>query len=258
MKYCIISKYDEYSNNLAKIIKEKILLEYDDKNPDIVISVGGDGTILKVVHEFSHIIDKLVVFGINTGHLGFITNFTIDEIDVVCNMINNNNYLTEGVGLLDYELITSNNIKRGFALNEITVINPPRTLIVDVFIDNDKLESYRGTGLCVSTPFGSTAYNKSLHGCIVDPSIKAFQLTEIASINSKAYRTLGSPLLLSSNKVVSIKSDKSLETWVTVDNSNFQINDFKCIKCKYSNKFVTFAQNNVKFLDRIKKAFINS
>ncbi len=258
MKYCIVSKHDDYSKELASLIKEKINIPYDESNPDIVISVGGDGTILKALHKYSNICDKIVIFGINTGHLGFITNFKVEEIDLVADMINKGIYTKEEVGLLEYELHTLNKVTRGIALNEITVINPPRTLIVDVFVDEKELESFRGTGLCISTPFGSTAYNKSLHGCVVDPNLEAFQLTEIASINSRTYRTLGSPLLLSASKEVKIKSTDAIETWITVDNLNYMISDFLEIRCKYSKHHVSFAQNNIEFLDRLKKAFINN
>ncbi|MGM9971790.1 MAG: NAD kinase [Anaeroplasmataceae bacterium] len=258
MKYCIVSKHDEYSQKLAIEIKSKIKLPYDDKKPDIVISVGGDGTILKALHSYSDICDDIVIFSINTGHLGFITNFTVEEIDKVAQMINNKDYIIEEVGLLDYEIETSDGITSGIALNEITVINPPRTLIVDVLIDGKELELFRGTGLCISSPFGSTAYNKSLHGCVVDPALKAFQLTEIASINSKAYRTLGSPLLLSAGKEITIINNDCLETWVTVDNLSYRLANFKTIKCRYSNHRIRFAQNNIYFMDRLKKAFINN
>lgn len=258
MKYCIVSKQDEYSIELSEIIKSKIKIEYDDKFPDIVISVGGDGTILKSLHTYQDICDDIVIFGINTGHLGFITNFTVEEVDKVANLINTNSYATEKVGLLDYEINTSIETKKGIALNEVTVINPPRTLIVDVLIDGKELELFRGTGLCISSPFGSTAYNKSLHGCVVDPALEAFQLTEIASINSRAYRTLGSPLLLSAGKEITIKNNDCLETWVTVDNLSYRLSNFKTIKCSYSKRSVRFAKNGIEFIDRLKKAYINN
>lgn len=258
MKYCIVSKQDEYSFELSELIKSKIKIEYDDVNPDIVISIGGDGTILKSLHTYQHICDNIVIFGINTGHLGFITNFTVEEVDEVARQINTSSFKTEKVGLLDYEIKTSIETKRGIALNEVTVINPPRTLIVDVLVDNKELELFRGTGLCISSPFGSTAYNKSLHGCVVDPALEAFQLTEIASINSRAYRTLGSPLLLSAGKEITIKNNDCLETWVTVDNLSYRLSNFQTIKCGYSNHNVKFAKNGIEFIDRLKRAYINN
>lgn len=258
MKYTIVAKQDEYSLELCEVMKKKIEIEYDDKDPDVVISIGGDGTILKSLHTYSNISDKVTIFGINTGHLGFITNFTIDEIDKVAEMINTGKFKKEKVGLLDYEVVTSLETFSGVALNEVTVINPPRTLIVDVLVDGEELELFRGTGLCVSTPFGSTGYNKSLHGCVVDPAISCIQLTEIASINSRAYRTLSSPLILSADKEITIKNNESLDTWVTVDNISYRLTNFKSIKCRYSPHYVSLAKNNIEFIDRLKKAYINN
>ncbi len=256
--YCIICKDDSNSKSLGEVLKGKIKLEYNEKNPDIVISLGGDGTILKALHMYEAICDDIEIFSINTGHLGFITNFTIDELDKVADMVNTGNYTVDSVGLLEYDLVSKDETISGLALNEITVVNPPRTLIVDVLIDGKNLELFRGTGLCISSPFGSTAYNKSLHGCVVDPSVKAFQLTEIASINSRAYRTLGSPILLNAKKEVTIVNNNSLETWITVDNISYRMQNFNYLKCRYSKHSLKFAQNNIEFIDRLKKAFINN
>ena len=258
MKYAIVTKNDEYSQELAEFIKTKIEIEYNELEPDVVISVGGDGTILKSLHTYASRCDDITLFGINTGHLGFITNFTIEEVDKVAKMINSGNFVKEQVGLLDYECTTALETIKGVALNEVTVINPPRTLIVDVLIDNKEFELFRGTGLCISSPFGSTGYNKSLHGCVVDPAIDCIQLTEIASINSRAYRTLSSPLILNNEKEITIRNNESLDTWVTVDNISYRLSNFKTMKVKSSKHHVYLARNDIDFIDRLKKAFINN
>lgn len=258
MTYTIVTKQDEYSLELAEIMKKKITLEYDEKNPDIVISIGGDGTILKSLHTYSDRADNITIFSINTGHLGFITNFTVEEIDKVASMINTGDYVTETVGLIDYEVKTSLDTFYGVALNEVTCINPTRTLIVDVMVNGEELELFRGTGLCISSPFGSTGYNKSLHGSVIDPNLNCFQVTEIASINSRAYRTLSSPLILSSDKTVTIENNESQDTWVTVDNTSYRLTNFKSLRVGYSKHNVKMACNNIEFIGRLKKAFINN
>lgn len=258
MTYTIVTKQDEYSIELAEIMKKKINIPYNDKTPDIVISIGGDGTILKSLHTYADIADDITIFSINTGHLGFITNFTVEEIDKVANLINSGMYETETVGLIDYEVKTALETFRGVALNEVTCINPTRTLIVEVQVNGEELELFRGTGLCISTPFGSTGYNKSLHGSVIDPALNCFQLTEIASINSRAYRTLSSPLLLSSDKHITIENNESQDTWVTVDNTSYRLTNFKSLRVGYSNHNVRMAKNNIEFIGRLKKAFINN
>ena len=67
------------------------------------------------------------------------------------------------------------------------------TLVVDVNLRGKHFERFRGDGLCgVSTPSGSTAYNKALGGALIHPSLEAMQITEIASINNRVFRTVGS------------------------------------------------------------------
>ncbi len=68
--------------------------------------------------------------------------------------------------------------------------------VVDVNLRGKHFERFRGDGLCVSTPSGSTAYNKALGGALIHPSLEAMQITEIASINNRVFRTVGSPLVL--------------------------------------------------------------
>lgn len=82
------------------------------------------------------------------------------------------------------------------ALNEATIKSPDVTLVMDVELNGEHFERFRGDGLCVSTPSGSTAYNKALGGAIIHPTLQAFQLTEMASINNRVFRTVGSSLVL--------------------------------------------------------------
>ena len=69
-------------------------------------------------------------------------------------------------------------------------------MVADVIINHVKFESFRGDGISVSTPTGSTAYNKSLGGAVLHPTIEALQLTEISSLNNRVFRTLGSSIII--------------------------------------------------------------
>lgn len=80
-----------------------------------------------------------------------------------------------------------------------------KTFVVDVHVDDLYFETFRGDGLVVSTPTGSTAYNKSLHGAVVDPLIPCFQVSELASLNNNTYRTLGSPFILNHERTLTLK-----------------------------------------------------
>lgn len=256
MKYCIINRADEKTFQIVDYIKSRINLVYDDNNPDIIIAVGGDGTIIKAAHMYPN----AILFGVHTGHLGFYAKYTTDEIDNLISDINNNDYNYETNDLLSCNIIDGdNNVISLDALNEITILTPPRTLILDVYIDKEYFEKFRGTGLCISTPSGSTAYNKSLHGSIIDPLLNTIQLTEIAGINSNAYRTLSAPLVLASQRRIKLDSLMLQDVFITVDNLSYNIKSFKSLEIYYANKHVKMAYHKKEgFLKRLNRTFLNN
>ena len=93
--------------------------------------------------------------------MGYFSNFDETTLDDLIDKVNGMPYKTGKYTLLDYSINTTEGQIKGSALNEVTIINPTRTLMLDVFMDNVMLEHFRGTGICVSTPAGSTAYNKT-------------------------------------------------------------------------------------------------
>ena len=254
MSYCCLVREDKASLEIEKEIKTRIKLSYNDVDPEIVVAIGGDGTIIKA----SHLYPNAIIFGIHTGHLGFYANYSVDELDLLIDDINNKNYCIEKLKLLSCEIEDSlGNVIKENALNEITVVTPPRTLTLDVKIDGEFLERFRGTGLCISTPSGSTAYNKSLGGSVIDPSLKAFQLTEIASINNRVYKTIASPIILSQkNKVVLVPKNNS-NIYISVDGESLNIKDVKEIKCSLSDKkIIILSHYSDDFWQRLKRSFI--
>ncbi len=260
MKYCIIVRDNGNSKQIQDFLISKIKHEYSDINPDYVIAIGGDGTIIKAGHKYPN----ALIFGIHTGHLGHYANYSVEDIDVVIDNINNNTYNIQDLDLLSAEFVTeSGNIVNDFALNEVTIVSPLRTLILDVYIDNDFLERYRGTGFCISTPSGSTAYNKSLHGSVIDNRLKSMQLTEIAGINSTAYKTLGSPIVLSHERRIKLDVAEGFEVpedlFITVDHISYSLKDLKSLYIFYNNKTLKMAYNKPEnFINRISRSFLIS
>lgn len=252
MKFTIICKKDEESFQLMDLLKQNICLEESTQFPDLVIAIGGDGTFIEAIHSYPN----AVVFGLHTGHLGFYSNYTKEDVQVLIDDINNRCYQIEYLDGLCCKIDDDKPIV-AYALNEMTIIMPPRTLILDVWIDDVQLETFRGTGFCISTAYGSTAYNKSLHGAVVDPCLKAFQLTEIAGINSNQYRTLSSPILLSDNKKVKLCAMQEEEVYVTIDNKSYSLHSFKQAQISLEKeKFKVAYHKKPHFVDRIKRTFI--
>lgn len=256
MRFSIICRNDEKSNKICEKIKNNLIHILDNNNPDIVIAVGGDGTLLKAFHSYPN----AIIFGVHTGSLGFYANYGVEDVDLLIEAINNHAYSIECMDLLNCKMLDYNgNIFENNALNEITIVNPTKTLILDVYIDNQYFEKFRGTGMCISTPSGSTAYNKSLHGSVIDSTIKCMQLTEIAGINSNAYRTLASPLVLSNERIIKLFSDIPQDVYVTVDTQSYSAKDFKEISISYSEKVLKMGYSSLEgFFNRINRTFLKN
>ena len=143
-----------------------------------------------------------------------------------------------------------------YALNEIRIENPFHTLISDVFIDNEMLETFRGNGLMVSSSVGSSAYNKSLGGALIDNEIEALELTEVAGIENRVYHSLGSSLIIKGDKKV-VFSGKLGNAVVGYDSLNCSdISNLEKVEISYSDKKVKiiYSENHT-YVQKIRKSF---
>ena len=96
--------------------------------------------------------------------------------------------------------------------------------------------------LCISTPSGSTAYNKALGGAIIHPSIEAIQIAEMASINNRVFRTVGSPLVLPKHHTCVLKPAAGMNLQITVDHLTMVHQDVKSIQYRVANEKVRFVR----------------
>ncbi|WP_050614339.1 NAD kinase [Bacillus testis] len=262
MKFAISSKGDNKSNMLMQRMKSYLIdfgLTLDEEKPDIVISVGGDGTLLYAFHRFKHRLDKTAFVGVHTGHLGFYADWTPDEIEKLVIAIAKTPYQVVEYPLLEIIVRYKHNGKESkyLALNESTVKGVEGTLVMDVDIKGQTFETFRGDGLCLSTPSGSTAYNKALDGAIIHPSIRAIQLTEMASINNRVFRTVGSPLILPDHHTCMLKPLNQDDFIITVDHLQLLQKDVKSIQYRVADEQIRFARfRPFPFWKRVRDSFI--
>lgn len=145
---------------------------------DIIIAIGGDGTILKAsVHASNY---NKPLMGINTGRLGFMASMEIDELDML-SRLKTRDYTVETRMMIDAAVMRDNKIiSEHTALNDV-VISRPYSKITDytVFTDGIAVSSMRSDGMVFATPTGSTAYALSAGGPILEPSTECIQLTPI-------------------------------------------------------------------------------
>ena len=148
---------------------------------DLIVSIGGDGTMLKSSKLASK--HNVPITGINKGRLGFLTDINPDLVSAVLREIIQGDYQTESRILLEVRILNNNKERFiGHAINDL-VINKTKTgrmINVLTSIDGNYVNSNQGDGYIVSTPTGSTAYSHSCGGPIINPNSDTFLLVPIA------------------------------------------------------------------------------
>ncbi len=168
----------------------------DNKKPGFVIVLGGDGTFLRAVRCFGK--EKVPMVGVNTGHLGFLTRIEADKVDFYLETI------LKGDTELEQRMMLAVGSEDQLALNDVVVknANPSRLATINVYVEEEFLAAYDADGLIVATPTGSTAYNLSAGGPIMDPDSEAIALTPICphSLSAK-------PIILPADRLLTLESD---------------------------------------------------
>jgi len=264
MKFAIQSRNDAFSNELmdrAKTYLTDFGLFWNEDSPDIVISIGGDGTLLHAFHRYREQLSTVAFVGIHTGHLGFYADWKPAEIEKLVISIAKREFEVIQYPLLEATINYQNTDEQSvyLALNESTIKSPDVTLVMDVELNDHHFERFRGDGLCMSTPSGSTAYNKALGGAVIHPSLEAMQLTEMASINNRVFRTVGAPLVLPAHHKCVLKPVKAPDFMVTIDHLQLLHKDVKSIQYCVAKEKVRFARfRPFPFWTRVHDSFIDS
>lgn len=148
---------------------------------DFALSVGGDGTFLTTASLVGHL--DIPILGINCGHLGYLAEVQTDTIDAVLDQLITNNYTIEQRRMLEVTSQQGGKIVSPYALNEVAILKSGLSsmITVDVTLNGEFLHNYKADGLLVATPTGSTAYNLSVGGPLLDPHVNAIILTPVAT-----------------------------------------------------------------------------
>lgn len=149
---------------------------------DMAVSIGGDGAFLKTARWVGN--REIPVAGINTGHLGYLSAFTFGNADEIYDALLNGRFRIENRSLLSVEISDGSPSQRTLtALNELAITRGDNAAMLNIsaVIDNGPSLNYMGDGLIISTPTGSTAYNISVGGPILDPGLAGWVLSPIAA-----------------------------------------------------------------------------
>jgi len=191
-------------NNIRLTNKKATFNSYESlkENADFLLSIGGDGTLLKAVTFVRE--SNIPIMGINTGRLGFISSISAGQIDDAINDILKGNFKINERALL--ELTTENNLfkEKNFALNEVAISKKDTSSMIriDAFVDDEFLNTYWADGLVISTPTGSTGYSLSCGGPIIMPGTNNIIVTPNAPHNLNVR-----PIVLNDTSVLKLKVD---------------------------------------------------
>lgn len=190
---------------------------------DLLIVLGGDGTLLGVARDINGKYD-VPILGVNIGNLGFLSSIEIQDFSEALKKIKNGQYIIQNRILLECTMLNQDDNDKGKALNDVIIARGTlsRMAKFEVFIDNKLYYRFKGDGLIVSTPTGSTGYSFSAGGPFIYPDVDVIILTPICP------HTRGmQPIVLKSSSEILIKAENyNGEIYLTFDGQEAkQIND---------------------------------
>ena len=233
----------------------------DKKNPEIIVTVGGDGTLLSAFHRYAHLLDCVRFVGVHTGHLGFYTDWRDFEIEELVESLIKDEGESVSYPLLDVVACYQNKKEPAhfLALNESTVKRVSGTMVCDVYIKEQLFERFRGDGVCISTPTGSTGYNKSVGGAVIHPRLDAVQLAEIASINNRIFRTLSSPMIIPTDEWIVLRPVTTEGFILSIDHLTSSEENIVELTYRVAKERIHFAKyRHTHFWNRVETGFIGA
>jgi len=155
------------------------LADLRNRKVDLVLAVGGDGTLLQAAHRFRG--SGVPILGINIGYLGFITSVRGDRVRQEMKRVLNAEFVISQRTALDLELRVGRKVVTGWALNDAIITRGanPHLIGITARIGQRRLTSYRCDGLIIATPTGSTAYSLAAGGPIISPECNVLTVTPI-------------------------------------------------------------------------------
>lgn len=184
------------------------LIKGDDFNAAIALSIGGDGTFLRTAQRVGE--KEIPILGINTGHLGYLADVTVNEANDKLQNLLDGKYHVESRTMI---AVTSPDAELDlwrYALNEVAILKEDTSSMIEMeaTVDDSHLATYLADGLIVSTPTGSTGYNLSVGGPIVAPSAPVWAISPVA-----AHSLTMRPLIVADDSVISVTTRSRSETY---------------------------------------------
>ena len=233
--YCFSQSNDQIDIPNVKTIEEQSISDMD-----LIVSIGGDGTMLqssKLASNYS-----VPITGINKGRLGFLTDINPELVSEALQEIINGEYQVESRMLLDVKILNGENERFiGHAINDL-VINKTKTgrmINVRTSINGKYVNSNEGDGYIVSTPTGSTAYSLSCGGPIINPNSDTFLLVPIAP-----HTLTNRPMVIPSGSIIKLEFTEENDDTIEISLDGEIISEISGGDCI----MISRSKNTVKFI----------
>jgi NAD+ kinase len=231
----------KYSNGEEEVIRSQM----SSRPLDLVIVLGGDGTLLSAVRATAASDAPLV--GVNLGSLGFLTDVPLPSLFSMLDSITQGRTSIEQRSLMQCELLRGEKVLGSYmAFNDVVVNKTALARLnnYDLFVNKVFVSSYRADGMIVATPTGSTAYSLSAGGPVVMPTVNAFVITPVAP-HSLTHR----PLVVPDSSVVEIVLRSNEEVaYLSLDGQpGLDLRDEDRVRCRRSEHRVSLFRNDTDF-----------
>lgn len=241
----IVKKENIDENNMLldfyKYINENGIKEVNDtKYADLILSLGGDGTLLLAAKEA--LIKNVPIIAVNMGTLGYLAEINPSEIKEIIEKYKKDEHIIDERNFLEVKYKG----KKYYGLNEMVIIkggSMSKLIEVEVFANDVFVNKYRLDGIIVGTPTGSTAYSLSAGGSIVNPNLKAMTITPICpqSLNAR-------PIVINGNEKLKFRAySRDNDIHMSIDgNDCFYVDSNDEINVTLSNKKIKIVRSGNK------------
>lgn len=207
--YLIFSNGGEVNDDVEEIIHRKMRgygwTEVKHREEaSFIFCIGGDGALLRLIRRSKF--PKAAIVGINTGHLGFFQEIPAEGLESFFEKFERRDYRIQDYIGISVDIYGEEGLIRNcVAINEVVIKGRGERLMhMGMKIGGQDVTHFSGDGVLICTPAGSTAYNYSLGGAIVDPDVDMLQITPMAPVNNSAYRSLASSIIMPTRTSIEI------------------------------------------------------
>lgn len=260
----IFTNGDARSKEIGRVLKQKLEKsgfvipgEFDEK-AELIVCVGGDGSFLKTLHKYDF--PSIPFIGVNTGHLGFFQELHPDQLDEFIFKYKQGEYRTQDLRTIKAQAEINGQTHMFQAMNEVVVKGDhSQPVHLNISIGDSFIERFSGDGILIATSAGSTAYNYSLGGSIVDPRLKLLQVTPISPMNTTAYRSFTSSIILPYDLEVTVHPEpvEGRGFLLVTDGLEYHYDHIDVVKVEFAENIIQLLRfDNYDFWGKVKSKFL--